>query len=99
MRACVNERVREHENAAGALGDFAHLGDAALVEGGSADVAGNVIGDKRVCNLTVVLARPLPEWCLPLLNVAVRADDLLAFHTHNLARALGAGAVQEGKDA
>jgi hypothetical protein len=33
------------------------------------------------------------------LNVTVRADDVLAFDTNDLTRALGAGAVQEGEDA
>ena len=98
-RARVHERVCEHEHAACALGYFAHLCDAALVEGGGADVAGNVIGNKRVRNLAVIFFGPLPERRLALLNVAVGADDLLALHAHHLTGTLGAGAVQEGQDA
>ena len=99
MGARDNARVGEHETAAGALGDLPHLGDAALVQRGGADVARDVVGDKGISQLAVKFGGLVPERGLSFLNVAVRADNLLALDTHNLAGAFGAWAVQEGEDA
>jgi hypothetical protein len=72
---------------------LAHLSDTALVERSGADVTRDVISNKSVGQLTVILGGLVPERGLALLNVAVGADDFLAFHAHHLAWAFGARAV------